>query len=707
MLFDIDEFKLKSDVTLREPPPLPPEYVDWQPPREFPNLSTATVIAFDTETYDPYLTDNGPIKKRGPGWARGKGHIVGVSLAAIDHNGNRGQWYFPMRHEMYGHLNLPVQPTLQFLRDALQTPHIPKVGANLIYDVGWLSEEGVFTQGVLHDVQFAEALLKETGVVSLDYLGQKYLQQGKDSHDMYNWIAKAYGGEPGPSQRRNIYRTPPQIVGAYAEADATLPLDVLQKQWPLLQAQGLMDVYRMECDLIYLWVRMRRAGVQIDLKRAEQLHDELAAEIPRMYRELGKQFGYSITSASAPSELARLFDKVGVNYPRTPTGKPSFKQEWLDALEHPVGDAVNAIRQHEKVLGTFIRSYLLESHVNGKLYGSFQPLRTSGDKGKDSGTRSGRVASNIPNLQNIPSRTILGKQVRTAFVPDHGHVMWKKYDYSQIEYRMLVHHAVGDKADMVRRQFCDDLSTDYHKLTQKLVRELAGLAIERPKIKNINFGLLYGMGIDKLARTLNVPIDEARTILEAYHTGNPYVRATMEMAIKEANDHGYVCTILGRRSRFDEWEPEDIDYDDRARALPYDEALSMYGPMIKRAYTHKAINRKLQGGAADMMKRAMWQCWKDGVFDLIGVPRLTVHDELDFSDPGGMDDGFREMQRIMETCLPLKVPVIADLDVGLNWGECMGLDDLHEKLPGDPRISYLEQYESARDLSHHLRMASA
>lgn len=692
MLFHSDAIStLKRDVSLREPPPIPDAYQLWEPPREFPNLSRATVISFDTETYDPFLTDNGPIKKRGPGWARGKGHMVGVSLAARDANGNTGQWYFPMRHEAHGHLNLPADNVLAYLRDTLQTPNIPKVGANLIYDIGWLAEEGVQVAGELHDVQFAEALLNEAGHIGLEHLGQKYLQSGKDSGDMYRWLAAAYGGEPTDKQRRNIYRTPPQLVGAYAESDAALPLEILARQWPLIGAEGLHDVYRMECDLIYLWVKMRQAGVQIDLVRTEQLHDELSAMIPKLYAEMGKEFGYRISSVTAPTELARLFDHVGVKYPKSPTGKPSFQKAWLQALDHPIGKHIATIREHEKVLGTFVQSYLMDGHVDGKLFGNFQPLR--GDK---DGTRSGRVSADTPNLQNIPSRSALGKRVREAFIPDYGHVMWKKYDYSQIEYRMLVHHAVGDGADAVRRKFCEDLTTDYHKLTQKLVFDIAGLEIARPFIKNINFGLLYGMGLDKLARTLNLPKEEARVILDAYHKGNPYVKATMDAAAAHAEAHGFIQTIMGRRSRFDTWEPIDVDYDDRAPALSYSEALRYYGSQIKRSHTHKAVNRMLQGGAADVMKKAMWAGMKSGVFDYIGVPRLTVHDELDFSDPGGKDDGFRAMQHMMETALPLRVPVIADMDVGLNWGKCMGLDDLREKLPGDPRIAYIEQYESLR-----------
>lgn len=657
MFFEEEDLgQLKKKAGLRLPPPVPE--TGWLPPREFPNLASAVVISLDTETREPDFS-------HGPGWGRGKGYIVGFSLAAQDAAGNRGKWYFPVRHEFEPEYNLDPATCFRWLKSVLETPHIPKVGANLLYDIGWLTTENIYVQGELHDVQFSEALLHEDGEVALEYLGQKYLNEGKDSDLLYQWLAEAYGGNANSKQRENIYRAPARLVGAYAESDADLPLRVLDKQWPLMVRDGLTDVYRMECDSIYLLTRMRLTGVNIDLPAAEQLYGELAVDIQELNQQLFQQTGVW-ANVDSGADLAKVFDAAGIRYNRTAKGAPSFTKDFLKTVEHPIADLVRDIREHMKIRSTFIRSYILESNVNGRVHCQFHPLR--GDEG---GTRSGRFASSTPNLQNIPVRSKLGKRIRKLFIPDYGHIGWEKDDYSQIEYRFLAHFAVGDGADMVRERYNKDPKTDYHEMTQELVKLIANMLIERKPIKNINFGLLYGMGEPKLARQIGVAKDIAKQIFKAYHQGNPYVKATMEQAANEAQLHGFVQTILGRRSRFDMWEPRVVNYENRASALRYDAAIRNYGCDIQRAHTHKAINRKLQGSAADIIKKGMWRCWREGVFDVIGVPKLQVHDELDFSvidDSPAQQEAYRYMRHVLETAVPLRIPVLVDSGRGPNWG---------------------------------------
>ena len=643
----------KAADRVRIRPPVPE--TGWKAPTEFPNLSGARVLSFDTETKDPELLVSGP------GWGRGRGHIVGFSIGAKDAAGNIGQWYFPIQHEDTPEDNLDAEQCLRWAKAQLETPHIPKVGANLTYDYGWLLEEGIRVMGPLFDVQFAEALLDERARVGLDVLAGKYLNEHKQGSLLYRWCADFYGGNPNDTQRKNIYRSPPSLVGPYGEADAALPLQIMEHQWPLLTKEGLLDLFHMECELIPLMVAMRKQGVPVDISRAEEMYEGLGAETIILNQRLRDLVGFGVNINSG-DDLARAFTAHSIPFARTATGKPSFTAGFLEEVDHPIGQLVVDIRQREKLRATFIKSYILDNHVNGIVHGTFNQLR-----GESGGTRSGRLSSDHPNLQNIPIRTEIGKRIRSIFADKH--CPWRKYDYSQIEYRFLAHFAVdkGDgSADRVRAAYVADPNTDYHVQTQNMVRTIAGLEISRPHIKNMNFGLIYGMGEPKLARQLGVTAGKAKEMFTAYHAGAPYAKATMQQCIDEASLYGTITTTLGRKSRFDLWQPAGYNRD--GIPMTYEKALLAYGN-IQRAYTHKALNRRLQGSAADMMKKAMHQCYVSGVFAETGYPALTVHDELDFIDPGGKDAAFREMKRIMETCIPLRVPVIADYEIGRNWGE--------------------------------------
>lgn len=640
----------------RSMPPIPE--TGWTTPTELPNLSAAKALSFDVESYDPEL------RVHGPGWARGKGHIVGLAVGVP----GGYNWYFPMRHTVEAHDNMNPDNVLAWARDTFRDPRQPKIGANITYDIGWLNHEGVRLAGDLHDVQFAEALLSESSKVALEELAQKYLGEHKSSALLYEWCAGYYGGAPTPKQRENIYRTPPRLAGPYAEGDVDLPFRILNAQWPLLHQQGLWPLYRVECELIDLMIAMRFAGVSVNLDATQELRESLVKERANLQRHLDLTAGFGVDVNSRDS-LARLFDQYNVRYARTEKGNPSFTALFLDNVDHPVGAVIREIRQHDKLIGTFIDSYILNSNVNGKVYGQFHQLRS--DEG---GARSGRYASSNPNLQNIPIRTDLGKQIRRLFIPDYGHEKWRKYDYSQIEYRFLAHFAIGPMSDHVRGLYQTNPDIDFHVMTQQLILELTGQELARGSVKNTNFGLVYGMGVPALTRRLGLSKPEGKKLFASYHKGAPFIKPTMDACMTEAQQLGYITTIMGRRSRFDLWEPENsFDKNEdgskkRAVALPYHLAIRKYSN-IKRAYLHKALNRRLQGSAADLIKLAMHKCWKDGVFDRTGVPRLTVHDELDFSDMGGREDAFREMQHIMETALPISVPVRVGLDIGPNWGD--------------------------------------
>jgi DNA polymerase I-like protein with 3'-5' exonuclease and polymerase domains len=667
MFFDNEPeaFALKKRAILKGPPPI--SDTGWRPPSYFPNLSDASVIGFDLERKEDDWD-------HGPGWRRNKASTVGFSVSARDQRGNIGSWYFPIGHAVEPDYNLDRKCCLGWLSSVLRTPRIPKVGANLLYDIGSLTDDGIKVEGELHDVQFAEAILQSDGLVNLDHLGVKYLDEGKETNALYDWCQRAYGGKPNSDQRHNIWRAPPRLVGPYGERDASHPIRIAEKQIPLLMREGLYDVYRLECRLIPLLIKMRYEGISIDVPMAYRLYDELGADIKTKFAELFKLAPVKIESVNSGRDLARIFEHMGMSFPLTKDGNPSFRKDFLTNLDHPVADVINDIRGLEKARGTFVRNYMIEGHTNGKLYPLLHPLRND-----EHGTITGRFSGSDPNPQNIPVRTEVGKRIRRAFTHDKGHVAWEKIDYSQIEYRYLAHYAVGPGSDELREKYNRDKKTDYHKLVQEQVQQRTGRLIERRPIKNLNFGLVFGMGEGKLARQNNFEKGEAKTIFSDYHASNPYVKETAKAIAKEAQILGYITTVLGRRIRFNLWEPAWRDYEREAvegkpTALPLEWAIKRYGSRIKRANTHKAVNYRLQGsGTGDQIKVGMLACYEAGVFDVIGVPRIQVHDELGFSvqdESKAMTEGFVEMRRMMETCLPISVPVFVDSKRATNWGDC-------------------------------------
>lgn len=649
------------------PMPAIPE-TGWKVPTSLPNIQHAKWLSIDTETYDPGLNDYGP------GWSRGLGHICGISVAA------EGQsWYFPMRHEVEKELNMDPDMVLRWAQWAFSGNGV-KIGANLQYDIGWLEQEGVKVAGQLYDVQLAESLINETSKLALDSLGWKYMGEGKDDTLLKEW-ARSYYTSSEQRWRKDIYRCPVSLVGPYAEQDARLPYDIMLKQWPILNNTGVMDLFHMECKLIRLLVAMRFKGVAVDLKYAEKLYDDFGVRSSLLQEKVNSVAGFEV-NPNAGESMARAFNELGLKFSNTaptatnPEGKPSFTADFLKTIDHPFAKGVLQLKQLEKIRGTFLKSYILDSSIPiaghpgfGKLHCTFH--QTSNEAG---GTRTGRLSSSDPNLQNIPTRTEEGRLIRKAFVMDPGHLQVRDYDYQQIEYKMLAHYATGPGSQELRDRYNNDPKLDYHKLIGSMIAKLPGLehyALPqmRGAVKNVNFGVVYGVGDNHMAELLGLGIKEARALLAKIHEAVPFAKATMDELSKEVNRSGIVTTILGRRSHFDLWEPSEWGRKSKMGPLPYKLALEAYGVNIERAYLYRALNYRLQGSAAEIMKAAMVRCHKEGVFDVTGVPRLTVHDELFFSEPHGVsDDAWAHMKHIMETALPgVKVPIRADFGVGANW----------------------------------------
>jgi DNA polymerase-1 len=608
----------------------------WQPP-ELPNLRGAKVLGLDLETYDPAIAE------QGPGWGYGTGHIVGVSLATED-----ASWYFPLRHTVEASKNMNVESTLRYLADVLAQP-CPKVGANLQYDVGWLAHEGVCVNGPLYDVQFAEALIDDVArSYSLENISSKYLGTGKESSELYRWANKAYGEQK--DQRSNIYRCPPSLVAKYAAADSMLPLQILKLQWKELSALGLVDLFKLECALIPILVKMRLRGMRVDIERAHAARDAINGKIQLLNKQLSAFAGFKI-SAYSNKDLERLFSSYRQPFPRTEAGNPSFTKEWLMQNDFEGAKLVASIRRYEKAVSTFIEGAILHKSQMDRIRPSLHPLR-----GESGGAVSGRFSSSQPNGQQLPSRDDeLGPLIRGMFIPEEGH-SWMKMDYSQIEYRMFAHFS-HDKR--LQEEYSKE-GTDFHAL----VGSFMGGNIHRTAIKNINFGLLYGMGMAKLTRmllSLNLDL-KPEAFMKLYHDSFPAAKQQIRECLNTAEATGEIRTLLNRRNTFNLWEPTNRE----GEPLPYGQALRKYGAQIKRAMTYKALNRKLQGSAADYMKKALVDAIP--IFEKIGYPHMLVHDELDISIHPDYEKEITELKKILENAVQLKVPMVVGSEIGPDWG---------------------------------------
>jgi len=617
---------------------------DWNIPTGYPDLSPYPQIAIDLETYDPNLT------MLGPGWARNDGFIVGIAIAAGDQ-----AWYFPIRHEN-GH-NLDPKMTMKWLRKQMATPHIDKIMHNATYDLGWLLAEGVNVQGRIIDTMITGAIVDENRwSYSLNNLGKDYIDMRKDEK-MLRAAAKDWGIDP----KADMWRLPASYVGAYAEQDAFMTMKLWDRLKIEISSQDLTNIFDLETSLIPLMVQMRMRGVRVDLDKADIAKQGLRAKVRELKAEIKHKTGVDIEPWASAS-VQQVFDFLNLQYPKTEAGAPSFTKQYLNAHPHEVCQAIVRLREFDKADSTFIDS-ILRHEYKGRIHTEFHQLRSD-----DGGTVTGRFSSSSPNLQQIPARDPdIKKLIRGLFVPEEGQ-MWGSFDYSSQEPRLLVHFAASMPNNM-RSPVVDTVVEEYHKGDVDLHQMVADIAgITRKQAKVVNLGIMYGMGVGKLAAQLGVSDAEAKNIIEEHQTKVPFVKQLATTASKQAEKNGQIRTILGRLCRFHLWEPTTFGYN---KPLPLEEAKKEYGSVgnnLRRAFTYKALNKLIQGSAADQTKKAMADCYAEGL-----IPLLTVHDELCFSVES--EEQAARIKHIMETGLPLRIPSKVDADIpalrGLpnNWGE--------------------------------------
>ena len=603
----------------------------WCPPDVLPNLKTADQIAIDLETRDPNLLT------KGPGWATGDGYIIGVAIAV-----DGWQWYFPVRHDNGSNLDRDL--VFRWLKDQLSTD-CDKLFHNAMYDVGWLKREGVELKGEIKDTMIAAPLLDENRFsYSLNALAKTYISSSKNERILQE-AAKEWGVNP----KSEMWKLPAIYVGPYAEQDAKATLELWKVLHNEILRTDLKSILDLELSLLPTLIQMRWRGIRVDLERAEKIKKDLFKNEEKILRYIKKEYSRDVEIWNSRS-IGDLFDKAKISYDLTEKTKaPKIDRAFLENHDHELPKLILEAREYNKANTTFIESIMRYQH-EGRIHAEIHPLRS--DQG---GTVSGRFSYSNPNLQQIPARhKVIGPMIRSIFVPEKNE-KWVSIDYSQQEPRLVVHYASLLKLPGVKNvvQEYNEGEADFHTI----VAEMA--AIPRKQAKNINLGLFYSMGERKLAEQLNIPLDEAQDLFKQYHVRVPFVKMLSDYCRNRALNKGTIRTLLGRKCRFDLWEPKQYG---TGKIGPLEKAQAEFGPNIKRAFTHKALNRLIQGSAADQTKIALKNLAENNF-----LPLLQVHDELCFSisDPKEVD----KITEIMETCIELEVPSKVDVEYGESWGE--------------------------------------
>jgi len=624
--------------------------VEWRPPvlAELPSWAGAKRVGVDIETCDPLL------KKLGPGVRRGA-YITGVSFAIEDGPSH----YLPVRH---AEDNLPEDAVFNYLIQQSKVFTGSVCGASLGYDLDFLAHRGVVFRKAewFRDVQVADPLLDELrDSYSLEAIGDRWSVPGKDEL-LLRQGAEAWGVDP----KKEMYKLPARFVGQYAIHDALSPLAILRRQEKMVEEEELWKIYDLESRILPVLVKMRRRGVRIDFEQLAKVESWSEREerecLQKVYDETGVRI--KVGDVWKPEALARALEYIGVTVPKTKkTLKPSIDKNMLAGIKHPVARMLERARKVNKLRTTFAES--VRNHaVNGRIHCTFNQLRTTREEGEDSkGGRYGRLSCTDPNLQQQPARDDFAAMWRSVYVPDEGGT-WAACDYSQQEPRMLVHFAelagcLG--AQKAGDRYRADPNTDTHVMMSRIIYGYPDseepTKKHRTEAKIVFLGLCYSMGGAKLAHGLQMPTKwikikngtkmievagpEAQSILDQFNREAPFVQKMAKLCEETAAKRGYIRTLLGRRCRFP-LKDNGKEYD----------------------WTHKALNRLVQGSSADQTKAAMVAADAQGK-----KLQLQIHDEIDLT-VYSREEGL-EMGQIMRDCVPLRVPSKVDVEMGPSWGE--------------------------------------
>jgi twinkle protein len=426
-------------------------------------------------------------------------------------------------------------------------------------------------------------------------------------------------------------------------------------QEPIIR-QTHAEAYKIECELYPLLLDMKKLGIRIDVPALNKLTKHVVDELDAAETQLYNAYGISRDIIASPKQLSAAMTKLGItSLVRTATGAPSWTADALERINHPVIPMIQSVKNNVSLLNKYLKGALLDSIVNGRIHCTFSP-----NKRDDGGTITGRFSASHPNLQQVPAREIkhgqksYGQEMRSLFLPEEG--MWLgAFDYSAMEAVMLAQYAKGSKAQWFQQQMIE--GKDFHKI----VMEMTGID-DRDVIKRMNFGFIYGMGIeklvsinktlfDKLAYEAGMLVNEyAEVLYRTYHQKFPVIKDTMRWVEFVVKQSGYIRSIGNRVHH----KPK---------------SYFMNGKMNDGIY--KMTNYLIQGSCADLLKAALVKAYKDGVFNVLKL-HLTVHDENVVSIPKTNEgtDAALHLKECMEKAYSerMLVPMRVAVEVGPNWG---------------------------------------
>ena len=683
------------------------------------NLEGIDTVAIDLETYDPNL------KTKGSGAVRKDGFVTGIAIATKNQT-----FYFPIAHHMTDNLN--TKETWNYLNEKVfQNKDITKVFHNAMYDVCWIrSATGQMLKGKLLDTMIAASVIDETRMrYSLDSISKDYLKESKYKYDLAEKVLEWSNGMI-KDPMSNMHKLPHHLVKDYAEQDVNLTLklwELFEKKldevlYTKIKADGSKEfktcrkIFELETKLFPCLVDMKFKGVRIDVEKAKVLGKLLEKRRDNLLKIIKKHTDVDIDIWAASSIKALLEHQKITDYEKTkdrkkklkgkdgknilddkgepktelvPSTTPKLPKDYLKTHKNRFLRMIVKARECDKAKGTFVEGLLSFVH-EGRIHADINQIRS--DQG---GTVTGRFSMSNPNLQQIPSKGIIGKKMRELFIPDEGCV-WGSFDYSQQEPRIVVHYALtlypykNPDIEMPNnlRESLERIEKSYKTSDVDFHQVVADMAqISRTTAKTINLGLFYGMGKIKLASELNLTKAQANTLFNTYHEKAPFVKKLSQDLIEFAEDNKLLFTLGDRFCRFNRWEtrdrewnskinryePVDILTEEKAKIAFKAELLDKFKDSIadnymkdftnyyKPAFTYKALNRLIQGSAADMTKKAMVDLYEQGI-----LPQIQIHDELCLSIKN--DKEAKKVEQTMKYAIPLKVPNKVNYKKGSNWG---------------------------------------